>query len=154
MGLMEEKIKNLLGSKIIDSGIDRNQYWILVNHKEIIDVVKSLTTGSENLFDMLTDICGVDNSPEVNRFQVVYHLLSTQDKFRLRIKVNVPADTMTVPSIVNVFKGANWLERETYDMYGIRFEGHPDMRRILMHEDFLDFPLRKDFPLRGWREED
>jgi len=149
----EEKIKDVLVGKICESSVDKNQLWIRVLPSDIAPVLKDLRDNPEFSFDFLTDICGVDNFPSKRRFEVVYHLLSTKNKFRLRIKVQVPEDTMMVPSSVSVWKGANWMEREVYDMYGIKFEGHPDLRRILMHEDFKDFPQRKDFPLKGWRHE-
>lgn len=149
---MKEKVEKLLGEKIKESGQDHGQYWIKVEAEQIGPVLEKLCK-DEKLFDMLTDICGLDNETGEDRFQVIYHILSTQEKKRLRIKIDVPQDSMSVPSVCHIFRGADWLERETYDMYGIRFKDHPDLRRILMHEDFLDYPLRRDFPLRGWREE-
>lgn len=151
---MQEKIKEILGDKIKECGSDRGQYWIKVSPGDIVETVRSLRFARENPFDFLVDICGVDNFPKEPRFEVVYHLLNTAAKFILRIKVEVPEGSNTVPSIVSVWKAANWLEREAYDMYGINFLGHPDLRRILMHEDYADFPLRKDFPLKGWREKE
>jgi NADH-quinone oxidoreductase subunit C len=150
---IEAKIKDLLNSKIAGSDHDRSQLILRVSHEEIVEALKSLKGSEELAFDMLTDLCGVDNLPQSPRFEVVYNLLSTKNHFRLRLKVAVPEDTLTVPSITGVFKSANWLEREAYDMYGIKFSAHPDLRRILMHEDFLDYPQRKDFPLKGWREQ-
>jgi NADH-quinone oxidoreductase subunit C/D len=96
-------------------------------------------------FRFLVDICGVDWPEREERFEVVYHLFNDSKNKRLRLKVGVPQDC-AVPSVVGVWRGANWLERETFDMFGIRFEGHPDLRRILTHHDFEGYPLRKDYP--------
>ena len=148
-----EKIKELLGNKIIDSGVEKEQRWVNISHDDIVSALLALKGKFSPPFDFLTDLCGVDNYPGNPRFQVVYHLFSTDTKDSVRIKVDVPEDTLTIPSSISVWSAANWLEREAYDMYGIRFSGRPDLRRILMHEDFLEYPQRKDFPLRGSREE-
>ena len=102
-------------------------------------------------FEQLIDICGVDYPERAKRFDVVYHLLSPRRNQRIRIKCETDADT-PVPSVVDVFPAANWYEREAYDMYGILFSGHPDLRRILTDYGFQGFPLRKDFPLTGYVE--
>ncbi len=105
----------------------------------------------EQGFDMLADVSGIDWSPGVSpRFTVVYHLLSTTDHEYVRVAVDCPSDTLPeVPSAVGLWQGANWHEREAFDMFGIRFSGHPDLRRILMWDGYPHFPLRKDFPLAG-----
>jgi NADH-quinone oxidoreductase subunit C len=105
----------------------------------------------EHGFDMLADLTGADRGPEEDpRFEVNYHLFSTKHYGRLRLKVVVSEDEPKVPTVSTVWKTANWHERETYDMFGVVFEGHPDLRRILMPSDFDGFALRKDFPLRGY----
>jgi NADH-quinone oxidoreductase subunit C len=100
---------------------------------------------------VLIDICGVDYPEREQRFEVVYHLLSPRENQRIRVKCETDEKT-PVPSVVAVFPAANWFEREAYDMYGIMFSGHPDLRRILTDYGFQGFPLRKDFPLTGYVE--
>jgi NADH-quinone oxidoreductase subunit C len=99
-------------------------------------------------FVCLIDICGVDYPERANRFDVVYHLLSPYENLRVRIKVETD-ETTPVPSAIAVFPAANWYERETFDLYGVLFSGHPDLRRILTDYGFSGHPLRKDFPLTG-----
>lgn len=103
------------------------------------------------LFEMLIDVCGVDYPERNQRFDVVYHFLSMRMNMRVRVKVKTDEET-AVPSLVELHAGANWFEREAFDMYGIRFAGHPDMRRILTDYGFEGYPLRKDFPLTGFTE--
>ena len=102
-------------------------------------------------FHQLIDLCGVDYPERERRFDVVYHLLSMTKNLRIRIKVQTDEDT-AVPSVVDVFSAADWLEREAFDMYGIFFDGHPDLRRILTDYGFHGHPLRKDFPMTGYVE--
>lgn len=118
------------------------------------DIVKAMTTLRDDpafRFEVLIDICGVDYPARPERFDVVYHLLSPRRNLRLRVKVTTDEDH-PVPSLVDVFPAANWFEREAYDMYGILFSGHPDLRRLLTDYGFEGYPLRKDFPLTGYVE--
>jgi NADH-quinone oxidoreductase subunit C len=102
-------------------------------------------------FTMLSDLCGVDRGPEEDpRFEVNYHLFSTTKFHRLRLKVLLPEDDARVPTVTGVWRTANWHERETFDMFGVVFDGHPDLRRILLPDDWQGHALRKDFPLRGF----
>ena len=106
---------------------------------------------NEHDFDLLADLCGDDRGPEEEpRFEVNYHLFSTRHFQRLRLKVLLSEDDPVVESVTSVWKTANWHERETYDMFGVKFEGHPDLRRILLPSDFDGHALRKDYPLRGY----
>jgi len=115
---------------------------------QIVRVVKFLRDDPRSKFVQLIDICGVDYPERAPRFNVVYHLLSLHNNQRIRLRV--PADGQTpVPSIIEIHPCANWFERETFDMYGVLFSGHPDLRRILMPGDWVGHPLRKDYPLRG-----
>jgi NADH-quinone oxidoreductase subunit C len=108
--------------------------------------------GTESLdFNFLMDITAVDYLTRPERFEVVYHLYSLSKNHRLRVKVRVPEKNPEVDSLVHLWKSANWLEREVWDMYGIRFKGHPDLRRVLMYEQFEGYPLRKDYPA-NWRQ--
>jgi NADH-quinone oxidoreductase subunit C len=97
-------------------------------------------------FDFLMDVTAVDYIGSLPRFEVVYHLYSRPRNHRLRLKARVPEERPHIASVVGVWRGADWLERETYDMYGIIFDGHPDLRRIYLYEEFQGFPLRKDYP--------
>jgi NADH-quinone oxidoreductase subunit C len=118
---------------------------------EIVRVMSFLRDDPKCEFKILVDICGVDWPQRAKRFDVVYHLLSLTRNTRLRVRVQAAEDE-PVPSIVGVYPAANWFERETYDMYGVPFSDHPDLRRILTDYGFAWFPLRKDFPLTGFTE--
>lgn len=100
-------------------------------------------------FEMLLDICGIDHLPSEPRFEIVYHVYSFRTHEYLRFKTRIPEQGAMLPSLVSVWHAANWHEREVFDMLGVHFEGHPDLRRILMWEGYPYFPLRKDFPLAG-----
>lgn len=105
----------------------------------------------EKGFDLLADLCGCDRGPEEDpRFEVNYHLFSTTSYERLRLKVLLAEDDTSVHTVTHIWKTANWHERETYDLLGVKFEGHPDLRRILLPSDFDGHALRKDYPLRGY----
>ena len=122
---------------------------IVVPREHIVEVCTRLKTDSK--FDFLADLCGVDSGPEEEpRFEVNYHLFSTTSFHRLRLKVLVTEQDVHVPTVTGVWRTANWHERETYDLLGIIFDGHPDLRRILLPEDWQGHALRKDFPLRGY----
>ena len=118
---------------------------------QIVDVIAFLRDDPACKFTTLIDICGVDFPARERRFDVVYHLLSMQYNHRVRIKVKTDEET-PVHSIISLFPVANWLEREAFDMYGIVFDQHPDLRRILTDYGFEGYPLRKDFPLSGFVE--
>ena len=118
---------------------------------DIVQVLTFLRDDAQCQFINITDICGVDWPGRERRFDVVYHLLSPRQNFRIRVKVEV-AEGDTVPSVTGVFPGADWFEREAYDMFGILFTGHPDLRRILTDYGFDGHPLRKDFPTTGFVE--
>ena len=115
---------------------------------DLVDVLTYLRDDPACQFVVLIDICGVDYPEREKRFDVVYHLLSPRLNKRIRVKTETD-ETTPVASVNGIFPAANWYEREAYDMYGIRFSGHPDLRRILMWEGYPYFPLRKDFPLAG-----
>jgi NADH-quinone oxidoreductase subunit C len=136
----------------------RGQYTLIVPLERLKDLMLELRDNPETSFDMLIDVTAIDwLGKKEKRFEVVYFLYSNKHKARLRVKVPLPDnDNPTCPTMVDIWQSANWYERETYDMYGIKFEGHPDLRRFYMPEDFLDpvtgeplHPLRKDFPLMG-----
>ena len=114
--------------------------------ERILDVARFTREDPALRFDMPLDVTAVDYLGQEPRFEVVYHLYSTKHHHRLRLKARVPEGQATLPSVTPVWVGANWLERETYDMYGIRFTGHPDLRRIYLYDEFEGYPLRKDYP--------
>jgi NADH-quinone oxidoreductase subunit C len=117
----------------------------VVERAAILEVLRTLRDDAGLEFDMLTDVCAVDYLPRVPRFEVVYHLYSTPRNHRVRLKVRVSEDDAQVDSAVPLYASANWMEREVWDLYGIRFRGHPDPRRILLYEEFEGHPLRKDY---------
>jgi NADH-quinone oxidoreductase subunit C len=122
---------------------------VIVPASAISEVCRFLR--DEQQFDLLADICGADNGPEADpRFEVNYHLFSTIHHQRLRLKVLLSEDSPVVQTVTHVWRTADWHERETYDLMGVKFEGHPDLRRILLPSDFDGHALRKDYPLRGY----
>jgi NADH-quinone oxidoreductase subunit C len=124
---------------------------ITVTADQIVSSLEKLRDDPALLFEVLIDIAGVDYPGRAKRFEVVYHLLSPRKNVRLRVKLETDEAT-PVPSVIPVYPAANWYEREAYDMFGILFSGHPDLRRLLTDYGFQGFPLRKDFPLTGYVE--
>ncbi len=137
-----------LGEAVIGWEVVNDELTIRAKRDDIRKVIKFLRDDPTCNFSCIIDICGVDYPERENRFEVVYHLLSMHQNVRVRVKVTTDAET-PVPSIVELFPGANWFEREAFDMYGILFADHPDLRRILTDYGFDGHPLRKDFPLTG-----
>jgi len=122
---------------------------VVVPRASIVDACAFLK--SKHDFDLLADICGADRGPEEDpRFEVNYHLFSTKHYNRLRLKVLLSEDDPHVPTVTPLWRTADWHERETFDMFGVIFDGHPDLRRILLPSDFDGHALRKDYPLRGY----
>ena len=117
-----------------------------VDRERIEDVLAFLRDDPELEFEMLTDLTAVDYLGEQPRFEVVYHLYSVAHNHRVRVKARVPEDEPAIASAVSLYASANWMEREVFDLYGIHFDGHPDLRRILLYDEFEGHPLRKDYP--------
>ncbi len=117
-----------------------------IDPRRILDVLRMLRDDAELEYEMLTDVTAVDYLGQVPRFEVVYHLYSVARNRRVRIKARVDEDAAEIDSAVELYPSANWMEREVFDLYGIRFRGHPDLRRILLYEEFEGHPLRKDYP--------
>jgi len=140
-----------LPGAVLQRSIALGELTLIVAPADIARVLAELRDDTQCLFEVLIDICGVDYPEREKRFDVVYHLLSPRRNQRIRIKCEADEDT-AVPSAVDVFPAANWFEREAYDMYGILFSGHPDLRRLLTDYGFQGHPLRKDFPLTGYVE--
>ena len=136
-------------SKIDSCKIIFNQLEVEVDKKNLIEVLSDLKDGEHCQFRQLTDIAGVDYPNKFPRFEVVYHLLDFKQNIRLRIKVKVSEDE-TIPSVTAIYPCANWYEREAFDMMGIKFSGHPDMKRILLPEDWEGHPLRKDYKVQDY----
>src|SRR5581483_4704284 len=148
---LAKHVEGVLGGKLVASRVALGALTVIVRAEAIVRTLVALRDDTECLFEQLVDICGVDYPERAKRFDVVYHLLSPRKNKRIRVKCETDADT-AVPSVVDVFPAANWYEREAYDMYGILFSGHPDLRRILTDYGFQGHPLRKDFPLTGYVE--
>ena len=138
-------------SGVKSASVEHDELTLIVKRDEILSVLKFLRDDPQCKFHCIIDICGVDYPARENRFDVVYHLLSLKQNSRVRVKLETDENT-PVPSCVSIFPGALWLEREAYDMYGIAFDGHPDLRRLLTDYGFQGYPLRKDFPTTGYVE--
>jgi NADH-quinone oxidoreductase subunit C len=144
-------IASALPNDVLDTAVSGGELAVRVHRASIVKVLTHLRDDSNCQFDQLIDICGVDYPDAEERFEIVYHLLSMKQNQRLRVKLTADEDT-PVPSVCAVFPCANWLEREVWDMYGVFFSDHPDLRRILTDYGFDGHPLRKDFPLTGYVE--
>jgi len=150
-----ERIKERFPRAFLGESESFGEPTLSVRREHIVEVCRALHDDPEFSFDHLTDICSVDFPNEPQRFEMVYHFYSIERRKRIRVKARVPEDDCSIDSVTGIWKGANFLEREVFDMMGIRFNGHPDLRRILMTEDFDEgYPLRKDFPVegKGWRD--
>lgn len=145
---------HLLGknsNSVIDYKVAYNELTINVRRDKIISFLTFLRDDVNCKFIQLVDLCGVDYPEREERFDVVYHLLSMHHNKRIRVKITTDEGT-TIPSVCGVFPSANWYEREAWDMFGVMFDGHPDLRRLLSDYGFQGHPLRKDFPLTGYVE--
>ena len=154
LGELQTALAGKFGDVIRHSTLAANELTIMVAAADIVPVLTKLRDDRKFQFTQLIDLCGVDwlgHHEASERFEVVYHLLSMAKNLRLRVKVRV-GDGVQVPTATGIFPNANWYERETWDMFGIPFAGHPDLRRILTDYDFSGHPLRKDFPLEGFVE--
>ncbi len=148
---LEKLINSELSSKIKNSLISNEEILIEVVESELIDVVQFLKSNEKCKFKQLIDIAGVDYPENEKRFELVYLFLSIEHNIRIKILIKFQIDQM-INSLTKIFPSANWMEREVFDMYGIRFKNHPDLRRILTDYGFKGHPLRKDFPLTGFNE--
>jgi len=148
---LSDHIASSLGEAIEDRAIAYGELTVVARAEEILRVVSFLRDDPQCRFVCFIDICGADYPAREKRFDVVYHFLAPHHNRRIRVKVQTDEVT-PVPSIINLFPAANWFERETYDLYGVLFSGHPDLRRLLTDYGFEGHPLRKDFPLTGYVE--
>lgn len=142
-----------LQSAVPDAVLDlyefRDETTLTIQRERIVEVCAYLRDNSICAFPICEDVSGVDQYQRKNRFEVVYHFFSIAQRERIALKVKVDLDDCSVPSITSVYPGADWYEREAFDMFGIAFTDHPDLRRVYMPEDYEYYPLRKDFPLMG-----
>ena len=144
-------ISGALASSVTDHSVAHHELTVTAKAADIVAVMRFLRDDPRCLFWSIIDVTAVDFPGRERRFDVVYHLLSPKHNVRVRVKIETDEAT-PVPSIIEVFPGADWFERETYDLYGVVFVGHPDMRRLLTDYGFEGHPLRKDFPLTGFIE--
>lgn len=137
-------------ASVLDGKFDRNELTLVVDSACWLEAARLLQSDTELHYDFLSTVSAVDWYPADPRFEVVYHLYSTTRHEWLRIKVRIHAD-QEIASVTPVWPGANWYEREVFDLFGIRFAGHPDLRRIMMPDNWEGHPLRKDYPVEGYR---
>ncbi len=142
-----EALRERFGEGVLDVKTYANEHTVHVGKDAIVDVCRFLK--EEHAFNYLADLGGIDRFTDEDRYEVFYNLVSTERRRRIRLKVRVDEEDMTAPTVTEVYRSANWNERECWDMLGIRFDGHPDLRRMYMPEDFEYHPLRKEFPLLG-----
>ena len=150
-----EALQRRFPTEILHCHDFRGDETAIIKRDRIVEIFSWLRDCPETDLNMLVDVTAVDWKPKTPRFEVVYHLYSIAHGHALRLKVPVEEDDAWVPTVSTVWRTANWHERETYDLFGIKFEGHPDLRRILMPDDWDGHPLRKDYPLEGreWKFE-
>lgn len=150
---MKEERLNLIKEKLKDFALEFDDVnltpRIIVDKKDLIDVANILKKDEELKFDFLHDIVSVDRFKKQERFEIIANLFSNKYRDRIFLRIKLDSKNPVMPSLTAVWKSADWYEREAYDMMGIIFEGHPDLRRVYMPEEFEYFPLRKDFPLTG-----
>jgi len=146
------ELQRRFGDAIVEIHDHRDDHTAVVARDALLAVLAHCRDDAALAFDVLMDLTAVDylkfpGREDGPRFEVVYHLYSITHNHRLRLKVRVDEDDASAPSVVALWPIANWLEREAWDMFGVRFEGHPDLRRLLMYEEFVGHPLRKDYPI-------
>ncbi len=144
-----EKLKVQFPNSVLDVKEFRDETTVHIKKEDIVAVCQFLCDDESTQFNYCSDVCGADAYTPENRFEVIYNLYSLSLQHRIRLKVFVDESDLHCPSVTSVWAGADWPERETYDMFGIIFDGHNDLRRMYMPEDFEYFPLRKDFPMMG-----
>ena len=148
---LEKLINSELSSKIKSSLIENNELLVETEEVELLDVVQFLKSNENCKFKQLIDIAGVDYPENEKRFELIYLFLSHEHNLRIKLLIKFQIN-QTIVSLTKIFPSANWMEREVFDMYGVKFKNHPDLRRILTDYGFKGHPLRKDFPLTGFNE--
>ena len=153
----QEKIVRALQEKFADQLLHTEMhldfFTVTLKKEKIVDVIRHLYEHPEMKFQYLTTLCGI-HYPDLHQIAIMYQLHNLYTNVRIRLKIFVPEDNPMVPTLTSVFAAANWLERETYDFYGVQFEGHPNLTRILNVEDMIIFPMRKEYPLEDQVRDD
>lgn len=153
----QEKIVDIISEKFEGDiiSVETPYDFLTINFKKdnIIDLIRYLYDHPVGKFQYLTTLCGI-HFPDNKQIAIMYQLHSLVNNWRVRIKIYLPEDNAVTPTLTTVFSGANWMERETYDFFGVQFTGHPDLRRILNVEDMIMFPMRKEFPMEDQTRED
>lgn len=153
----QEKVVNIIREKfendILSVGSPYNFLTIDFKKDNIIDLIRYLYDHPVAKFQYLTTLCGI-HYPEVKQIAIMYQLHSLVNSWKIRIKIYLPEDNTVTPTLTTLYSAANWMERETYDFFGVNFQGHPDLRRILNVDDMIMFPMRKEFPLEDQTRED
>lgn len=140
-------IREFMGDDLLEMNVDYVHPLVRIKRDRLLDACRFLKNTLHFIY--LNEIIGTDRFTSDDRFEVIYHLISLRNRQRLFLKVRVEEENPVLPSVTDLWKSANWNEREVFDMFGIRFDGHPDLRRIFLPEDFKYYPLRKEFPLLG-----
>jgi NADH-quinone oxidoreductase subunit C len=151
LSALGEHIKAVAGAAVSETYVAHGELNVLADAASIVAVLTALRDDPQLRFQQLIDLCGVDYPERGRRFDVVYHLLSLTKNRRVRVKVQTD-EASAVPTVTGVYPCADWFEREAFDMYGVFFDGHPDLRRLLTDYGFQGYPLRKDFPMTGYVE--
>lgn len=150
--MLVNKIRGRFARAILETTVFRGEVTHVVEKDVIADICNFVKRENELQFNFLSDLLGVDSRSSLSCFEVVYHLYSIHYKMRLRLKIRVK-ENETVPSVTSIWRSADFAERETFDMFGIVFDGHPNLKRIYMPEEWVGYPLRKDYPLVGYKDE-
>jgi NADH-quinone oxidoreductase subunit C len=156
--LLQQTLAAMLGDKLLSSEIKLDELTIVVAPEQLVEIMIGLRDNERTSFEQCIDLCGVDYSTYHDdyvgpRFAVVYHLLSVKYNVRLRVRVFANDDMLPMlPSLNDIWSSVNWFEREAFDLFGIVFDGHPDLRRLLTDYGFIGHPFRKDFPVSGYME--
>jgi NADH-quinone oxidoreductase subunit C len=154
---VQEKIVSIIKEKFEGEilSVETPYDFLTLNLKKenIIEIIRYLYNHGEAKFRYLTTLCGI-HFPEADQIAVMYQLHSLENNWRIRLKIYLPADNPVTPTLTTVYSAANWMERETYDFFGVKFTGHPDLRRILNVDDMIIYPLRKEYPLEDQTRED
>ena len=141
-----ERINEKFAEAVRGTGSFRDQHWVEIDAERLVEICNWLHDAPVNSYDVLLDVTAIHWPDDPQPMELIYHLYSSEHNDRLRLKART-GEVGPVPSLADIWKAADWNERETYDMFGITFDGHPDLRRILMPDEYTDFPLRKEFPL-------
>lgn len=153
----QDKILSVLGEKygdqVLHAGMLYDFFTVTLKKEKIIEIIRALYDHPEMQFQYLTSLCGI-HYPELEQIAIMYQLHNLYTNVRLRLKIYLPVASPTVPTLTNVFAAANWMERETYDFYGVIFEGHPNLTRILNVDEMIIFPMRKEYPLEDQVRQD